>query len=107
MTGSSRSWPGISGWTDLGHAPEAQCQFHALSPNYPEFPSISAHGGFFNISRLSDAQCGRAVSGVTFPAVAVTQRFDFDLAGRLSRERHANVVESERTLAYDYYPTGE
>jgi YD repeat-containing protein len=45
--------------------------------------------------------------GVTLEAVNAVQRFDYDLAGRLTRERHENVNGGTRTLAYAYYPTGE
>ena len=72
--------------------------------------TANGHAGYFNTGQLTDATrsvATQTVSGIAFPAVAVTQRFDHDLAGRLKRERHVNVAGAERSLQYAYYSTGE
>ncbi len=71
--------------------------------------TANGHAGYFNTGKLTDAtrQIGQpTISGIVFEPVNVTQRFDYDLAGRLKRERHVNVAGAERTLAICLLPDG-
>ena len=42
-------------------------------------------------------------SGVPIAAVDVTQRFDYDLAGRLQKRRFDNIAGQTRSLDYTYW----
>ena len=45
-------------------------------------------------------------NGLSIAAVDVTQRFDYDLAGRLQKRRFENINGGTRTLDYTYWPDG-
>ena len=60
---------------------------------------------FFNRGKLTTATRSVPVNG-TLPAVSLTRAYDYDAAGRLSKETHANINGADRTLAFDYYVDG-
>ena len=45
-------------------------------------------------------------NGLPIAAVDVTQRFDYDLAGRLQKRRFENIAGQTRSLDYIYWPDG-
>jgi RHS repeat-associated protein len=61
--------------------------------------------GFFNTGRLTSAAKTVPVNGA-IPAVNVNRQFDYDVAGRLSKETHLSVNGQTKTLAYEYWPDG-
>ena len=64
-----------------------------------------ARSSFFNRGKLTTASRAVPVNG-TLPAVSLTRAYDYDAAGRLSKETHANINGADRTLAFDYYVDG-
>jgi RHS repeat-associated protein len=64
-----------------------------------------ARAGFLNNGKLTSATKTVPVNGA-IPAVNVARQYDYDLAGRLSKETHLNVNGQTKTLSFDYWPDG-
>ena len=79
------------------------------SNTYDDTGSVNHSSSFFNLGRLTDTRRivpAHARGVLSIAAVDVTQRFDYDLAGRLQKLRFDNINGGTRSLDYTYWPDG-
>ena len=96
-------------YDELGRVSSKTVTGSGLSPELTTNTYDQARSGFFNRGLLTSAAravAAQNVGGVDVAPVSVQRLYDYDQAGRLSRESHFDIGGQTRMLGTEYYVDG-